>query len=187
MTVIRLWMIAEVSRRPRVQISPGPLFTMETYIKEFLEKNNIYYKLYTHPAVFTCEEADMHCKHVPGIPGKNLFLKEEKGTQFFLVILPAHKKLNMNSLALILNIKKLKFANEKELKEILSLTPGSVSILGLINDKEKKVQMVIDKELWNAERVNFHPNINTESLTFDKEIFHRLTGILCKEYRIEHI
>ncbi|MBI5798277.1 prolyl-tRNA synthetase associated domain-containing protein [Candidatus Woesearchaeota archaeon] len=160
---------------------------METYIKDFLEKNKILYTLYTHPAVFTCEEADIHCKHVPGIPGKNLFLKEEKGKQYFLVILPAHKKLNMNTLATILQVNKVKFANETELKDILELTPGSVSILGLINDKEKKVQLIIDQELWNAETVNFHPNINTESLTFDKKTFHKLTEILCREYRIKNL
>lgn len=160
---------------------------METYIKNFLEENNIPYTLYTHPAVFTCEEADIHCKHVPGTPGKNLFLKEEKGKQYFLVLLPAHKKLNMNTLAAILQIKKLKFANETELKEILNLNPGSVSILGLLNDKEKKVQLIIDQELWDAETVNFHPNNNTESLTFSKNTFHKLTELLCKEYRIEKL
>lgn len=160
---------------------------MQTYIKEFLEKNNISYTLYTHHAVFTCEEADLHCKHVPGIPAKNLFLKEDKGDQFFLVILPAHKKLNMNALASLLEVKKLRFASEAELKEILGLTPGSVSILGLINDTEKKVQLIIDEQMWNANTVNFHPNINTESLVFEKEVFHRMTKILCERYKVEKL
>ena len=68
----------------------GPIFPMQTNIKTFLEKNNINYTLYTHQAVFSCEESEIHCKHVPGIAGKNLFLKE--GEQYFLVILPCKKK-----------------------------------------------------------------------------------------------
>ncbi|HIH15466.1 MAG: prolyl-tRNA synthetase [archaeon GW2011_AR17] len=160
---------------------------MEQYIKQFLDNNNISYILHTHPAVFSCEEADIHCKHVPGTPGKNLFLKEEKGNQFFLVILSAHKKLNMNSLAPVLNVKKLKFANENELKEILGLTPGSVSPLGLLNDKEKKTRVIIDEEIWAAETVNFHPNINTESLEFTKDNFHRLITTLSSNFKILEI
>src|SRR3989338_7254202 len=143
---------------------------METRIQEFLEKNRIKYIVHTHKAVFTCEEADIHCKHVPGTPGKNLFLKEDKGNQFFLVILPADKK--------------LKFANENELKEILGLTPGSVSPLGLLNDKEKKTRVIIDQEIWEAETVNFHPNINTESLEFTRDNFHRLITILLSNFEI---
>src|SRR3989338_4152244 len=157
---------------------------METRIQEFLEKNRIKYIVHTHKAVFTCEEADIHCKHVPGTPGKNLFLKEDKGNQFFLVILPADKKLNMNSLAPVLSVKKLKFANENELKEILGLTPGSVSPLGLLNDKEKKTRVIIDEEIWAAETVNFHPNINTESLEFTKDNFHRLITTLLSNFEI---
>ncbi len=161
---------------------------METYIKEFLEENHIPYTLYTHPAVFTCEQADRHCKHVPGTATKNLFLKEDKGTQLFLVILPTSKKLNMNTLTPLLQVKKLKFASETQLKEILGLTPGSVSILGLINDKEKKIQLIIDKELWDAETlINCHPNINTESLVFKQQDFHKLAKILCKNIIISRM
>lgn len=160
---------------------------MEQYIKEFLEKNKLEYTLYTHPAVFSCDEADIHCKHVPGIPSKNLFLKEEKKESYFLIVLPANKKLNMNAIAQYLQVKKVKFANETELKEILNLTPGSVSILGLLNDKEKKTTLIIDQEIWNAKTVTFPPNINTESLVFQKETFHKLTNILSKEYKIESL
>ena len=157
---------------------------MDSYIKKFLEENNIEYELYTHRAVFSCEESKIYCKHVPGISGKNLFLKDEKGKQFFLVVLPCKKKLDLNTLAFFLKVKKLKFANEQELKNILELSPGSVSILGLLNDKERKTELIIERSMWEAEKLNFHPNINTESLTFHQENFHKLVQILCKEYRI---
>ena len=150
---------------------------MQPELKQYLEQHDIKYILHEHPAVFTCEEADIHCKHIPGMPGKNLFLKskDKKGrTQdHFLVIMPAVKRLNLKALQSQLEVKKLTFSKPEELKEILGLTPGSVSPFGLINDTEKKVKVIIDKELWETEIVTFHPNVNTASLELSKEEFHR--------------
>ncbi len=160
---------------------------MESYILNFLQENNIPFTLYTHQAVFSCEESEIHCKHIPGISVKNLFLKEEKGKKYFLVILSCKNQLKMNFLAPILNVRKLKFASKQELKEILGLTPGSVSILGLLNDKEKKVQLIIDQELLDAEAVSFHPNINTESLVFEQQAFHKMVEFFHYKWKIETV
>ena len=68
---------------------------------------------------------------------------------------------------------KLKFANENNLKEILGLTPGSVSPFGLINDKEHITKVLIDQDIWDSDIVSFHPNINTETLELNGKDFQK--------------
>jgi len=141
-------------------------------IKKYLKGLKINFKTYSHPAVYTCEEAEQHNKNIKGIHSKNLFIKDKKSKKFYLIILPANKNLDMAELGEILN-DKIKFANENDLREILDLSAGSVSPFGLINDTENKVQIVIDKEVWNSDFVSFHPNINTETLELTREDFHK--------------
>ena len=159
------------------------VLAMLQYIKAFFQKNSLEYKLFEHPAVFTCEESKNLAK-VPGTTCKNLFLKNKKGRQFYLIIIPTTKTLDLKKTKEMLEEKKLGFANEVELKEILDLTPGSVSILGLLNDKEKKVKLYIDKELWEAKEVSFHPNENTASLVVDKKTFHTITKLLKPDFQL---
>ena len=79
---------------------------------------------------------------------------------------------------------KLKFANEGDLKELLGLTSGAVSPFGLINDKERKVDLLIDKAIWESDYVSFHPNVNTESLELKKEDFHKYIKSIGNKYLI---
>ncbi|MBS3140404.1 hypothetical protein J4479_05370 [Candidatus Woesearchaeota archaeon] len=79
---------------------------------------------------------------------------------------------------------KLKFANEDDLKELLGLTSGAVSPFGLINDKERKVDLLIDKAIWESDYVSFHPNVNTESLELKKEDFHKYIKSIGNKYLI---
>jgi Ala-tRNA(Pro) deacylase len=143
-------------------------------IKKYLENLGIKFKEFKHGAVYTVEEArnEEILKNVRGVHCKNLFLKERKGRGFYLVVMPEDKKLDMNELGKKLG-EKIKFANENELKNILSLKPGSVSPFGLINDKENKVKLIIDKDVWEADFVSFHPNINNETLEISKKDFHK--------------
>lgn len=79
-------------------------------VEKFLHEQDISYVMHYHPPVFTCEEAEIHCKNIPGIPGKNLFLRDKKGERFFLVILPAHKKADLKKIGTIVNEKVARFA-----------------------------------------------------------------------------
>ncbi|MEA3329946.1 MAG: YbaK/EbsC family protein [Nanoarchaeota archaeon] len=97
--------------------------------------------------------------------------------------MPEDKPLDINQLGEKLG-DKLKFANEENLKEILNLTPGSVSPFGLINDKEHKSIIVIDKEIWESDFVSFHPNVNTETLELSKNGFHKYVESLENEFKI---
>ncbi len=152
-------------------------------IKTYLNKHHISFTEFTHPAVFTCEEAEMHCKHIPGIPAKNLFLKERNSKRFFLAIFPAKKVIRIADIEKIVGCK-LKFANEQDLQVLLGLTPGSVSPFGLINDVNKKVEVVIDQEIWNTTIVSFHPNVNTATLALEREQFHKFFESLHRSPKI---
>lgn len=152
-------------------------------IKDYLKNLNIEFKTFKHPAVFTVEEADKHMKDVKGIHSKNLFLKGRKSEYFYLVILSANKSLNIKEIEEITQ-KKIKFANENNLKHFLGLTKGSVSPFGLINDKNHEVKVLIDKEVWDSEFVSFHPNINTETLELIGRGFQKYVNSLKNEVRI---
>ena len=149
-------------------------------IKKYLKKLGIKFNIFNHPEVYTCEEAEQYSKNIKGIHSKNLFIKNKKSKVFYLVIIPANKKINMDELSEIVN-DKIKFANENDLKEILSLSSGAVSPFGLINDKEGKVKVIIDKEVGESDFVSFHPNINTETLELSREDFHKYIKSLKNE------
>jgi Ala-tRNA(Pro) deacylase len=148
-------------------------------IKQYLKNININFKEFNHPAVFTCNEAEKYkvYKEIKGLHSKNLFLKDRKSKDFYLIIIPADKNLEIKRFELLLK-QKLKFANETDLKTILDLIPGAVSPFGLINDKDSIVNIIIDKEIWNSDFVSFHPNINTQTFELTKEDFHKYISSL---------
>ena len=140
---------------------------MEKTLFDYLKKHNIIHTEHRHPAVFTVEQSKEIKLDIPGMHTKNLFLKDEKGN-FYLICMNAHKRLDIKSLKAKLNLTgKLHFGSEEELKQHLNLTPGSVSIFGMIYSKE--VILLLDKEVWDAPIIGSHPNINTSTL----EIPHR--------------
>ena len=137
---------------------------MDVNLKIYLEKYKIEYKLYEHPAVFTVAESKKIKINIPALHTKCLFLKDEN-SKFYLVAIPAEKRLNILFLRKKFNLKKLHFASEEELKSELNLTPGSVSIFGMIYSKS--VYLIIDKSIWDANKAGFHPNINTSTIVLD--------------------
>lgn len=157
---------------------------MQIKLKDFLEKNSVEFVLHEHPAVFTCEEADEHCSHIPGIPSKNLFIKERKKDNFFLVVMPADKRMNMKEFGKMIGVKNLTFGKPEEMEELLGLTPGAVSPFGLVNDTESKVKLYLDEDVWNAEIVNFHPNENTATLELNQANFRKYVEKLENESEV---
>ena len=134
---------------------------MENALK-YLNENGIVYKLYEHEAVFTCEAADRVCAMIPGMMCKNLFLVHRKSGKFYLT-----KTLGESS---------MRFGTPEELMAKLGLLPGSVSPLGLINNEEKDVTFIVDGEVARADSISIHPNVNTASLTIDRENFRKLVA-----------
>ena len=147
---------------------------MDVDLKLWLEKHRINYILHKHEAVFTVPEAKIHCGHIPGTHCKNLFLRNKKTDQFYLVTIPHEKRLDLKEFRKIIGAPKIRFVGPDNLKAILGLTAGSVSPLGLINDNENKTIFMVDEEVWNATEICCHPNINTETLQILQSDFHNL-------------
>lgn len=149
-------------------------------IYRILDELNVQYKIYSHQAVYTVEEAEKHIDaSMEGSRCKNLFLRNQKGDKHFIVITDHSKRVDLKELSKSLKEKRISFASEKRLEKYLGLFPGAVSPFGLINDKNKEVVVVIDEDLRNEKKINFHPNINTETVTLlfkDFERFLEWTG-----------
>ena len=95
---------------------------------------------------------------------KNLFLRNRQKTTFYLLLMPGDKKFVTKDLSGQLGISRLSFAEPEFMEEYLNITPGSVSVLGLMNDKENRVRLLIDQAILEQEFLGCHPCINTSSL-----------------------
>jgi Ala-tRNA(Pro) deacylase len=138
-----------------------------------LDELGIAYSRYTHPAVFTAEEAAEHWAGIPATPVKNLFLRNKKGDRHYLVILDIRKEANLKDLVKSIGDDRLSFGSPERLRAALGLTPGSVSPFGLLNDAGRAVRVIVDEDLRQADRLIFHPNINTASVTISVADFTR--------------
>jgi Ala-tRNA(Pro) deacylase len=126
-----------------------------------------------HPPVATVEEAERHWAGIDATHCKNLFLRNQKGTRHYLVILKHTKKADLRAVADQIGDGKLSFGSPERLMTQLGLTPGSVSPFGLINDRSHAVRVCLDRDLKSSSRVSFHPNVNTVTLTLTFSDFQR--------------
>jgi Ala-tRNA(Pro) deacylase len=138
-----------------------------------LDALGIPYTVHEHPPVFTAEEAAQHWGGIPATPVKNLFLRNKKGDRHYLVILGVEKQADLRQLVRVVGDDRLSFGSPERLMARLGLTPGSVSPFGLINDAARAVRVIVDDDLRGAERLIFHPNDNTASLTISGSDFVR--------------
>lgn len=132
-----------------------------------------------HPPVMTLEESDRMVPPLPGCKTKNLFLRDKKGTRHFLVTVPARHHVDLAALSAVLGAGRLSFASPERLQRYLEITPGAVSLLALVNDREGLVEFVIDRTVWEGETVQAHPLVNTATLVLshdDLEKFLTATG-----------
>lgn len=145
----------------------------EKRVYDILEKLDIDFEKYEHDAIFTIEEANELAIDMKGAHCKNLFIRNRKGNQHYLVILEESKTADLKALSSQIGSTPLSFASEERLYKYLSLTPGSVTPFGLINDSEKHVIVLIDKDLIHSEYISFHPNINTATITITYNDFEK--------------
>ena len=104
---------------------------------------------------------------VPKLPGaktKNLFLRDKKGRRHFLVTVPHDVAVDLDALGAALGVGGVGFASAERLQKHLGIKPGSVSLLGLVNDEAHAVEFVIDRALWEADAVHAHPLVNTATM-----------------------
>ena len=146
---------------------------MENDVYSVLDMLSISYHRFAHPAVNTIAELYEYIDDNNIAHCKNLFLRNSKGDKHYLVITEPDKRTNTRNLARQIKSTRLSFASPKRLQKYLGLKPGSVSPFGLINDKNKDVEVLIDKDLAIREIVTFHPNINTASITVSFNDFQK--------------
>ena len=155
------------------------MITSEQDFLSFLNANHFIYQRVEHPAVFTCAEADLYHSDVIAVSTKNLFLCDKKGRQFFLAVTACEKTVNLESLSSQLGVSRLRFGSEENLMLLLGVTRGSVTMMGLANDTEHKVELWIDAEIWQGEHFLSHPLVNTATLIISKaelKHFFEITG-----------
>jgi Ala-tRNA(Pro) deacylase len=135
---------------------------MEIY--DYLDTHGIAYERHDHPPVFTCEDVNRLVPALPGCKTKNLFICDNKGKQHFLVTVPDEKSVDLKSFGEALAVKKLRFASAARLQTHLALEPGAVTILGVMNDADRQVGVIVDKAVWEADALQCHPLVNTATL-----------------------
>ncbi len=154
-------------------------------IYSVLGQLGIAYQKHEHPAVFTCAESTELRGKLEGVgETKNLFLRNKNGDRHYLVSLPHEKQADLKGLRQKLGEAKLSFASPERLMEHLGLTPGSVSLLGLIHNEAQAVTVILDQELWENEWIGCHPNINTATLVIARQDMERFLGSRGNEVRI---
>ena len=152
---------------------------VDTY--RFLAENEIAYERYDHPAVFTCEEANRLRVSLPedACKTKNLFLQNRNGHRYFLVVTVADQTIDLKALGSMLGVGKLNFASPDRLRQHLGLDRGAVTILGVMNDVQHAVEVIVDEEVWLAQTIQCHPLVNTSTLVISQAHIRRfleLTG-----------
>ena len=155
------------------------MFSSEQEFLNYLNDNQFVYQRVEHPAVFTCEEADQYSAGIEAVHTKNLFLCDKKKRHFFLVVTACEKTVKLDSLATRLGVSHLRFASEENLRKMIGVGIGSVTMMGLVNDDEHKVALWIDNEIWEGEHFLCHPLNNKATLVLSKaelERFLELTG-----------
>ncbi len=141
-----------------------------------LDALGIRYEVYEHPAVFTADDAAAHWTPIPATPVKNLFLRNKKGNRHYLVILRIDKQADLSELVKVIGDDRLSFGSADRLMAQLGVTPGSVSPFGLLHEGSGALQVIVDEELRGAERLIFHPNVNTASVTVSVADLERFLG-----------
>lgn len=137
----------------------------EKRVYDLLDELGIEYARVDHPAAETMEA----CEEIEKVLGveicKNLFLCNRQKTDFYLLMMPGSKPFKTKDITKQLGCARLSFAGAEFMQEFLDITPGSVSVMGLMNDKGNKVRLVIDKDILDGEYIGCHPCINTSSLS----------------------
>ena len=161
----------------------------EMRVYDLLDSLGIAYERADHPAAETmeaCEAVDRVL--APAVICKNLFLCNRQQTKFYLLMIREDKKFHTKEISSQINSARLSFAGPEKMAEYLDITPGSVSIMGLANDTENHVQLLVDEDVLAAEYVGCHPCINTSSLRLKTaDVFGPFLQAVRHDYQTVHL
>ena len=136
----------------------------EVRVYDFLDNLGIDYQRIDHEAAMTMEACAAIDEVLDATICKNLLLCNRQCTAFYLLLLPGNKPFKTSVLSKQIGSSRLSFAGAEYMEKFLDITPGSLSILGLMNDHEHQVQLLIDEDVLQGEFIGCHPCINTSSL-----------------------
>lgn len=157
----------------------------ERSVYDFLDRRGVVYETLCHEAAFTMEECAAVEERIGAPVCKNLFLCNRQQTQFYLLMLPGDKVFKTKYLSSELGCARLSFAGESHMVELLGIHPGAVSPMGLLNDSEGKVQLVVDRDLLSSEFLGCHPCVNTATLKLRMDdLLGKVVPATGHEYRI---
>jgi Ala-tRNA(Pro) deacylase len=142
-----------------------------------LAAHGIEYERADHPPVYTCEEARREAPGLPGAETKNLFVRDGKGRRHYLVAVRPETRVDLKALGALLGAGGLRFASPRRLSEHLGLEAGSVTLLGVVNDHDRAVEVVIDEDLWREPAFQCHPLVNTSTLVLRRSGLERLFAL----------
>ena len=153
---------------------------------DFLDKLNIEYERIDHEAAMTMEECADVDEALGAMICKNLFLCNRQKTDFYLLLIPGDKVFKTKELSKQIGSARLSFASAEYMEKYLDITPGAVSIMGLMNDKDNAVRLLVDEDLLKEEWIGCHPCVNTSSIrvktkdmfdTVMKAMHHEMTVV----------
>jgi len=159
---------------------------IETY--NLLDSLEISYERVDHEALNTmeaCAEVDrlLQCTIC-----KNLFLCNRQKTNFYLLMMPGNKPFKTKELSAQIGSARLSFAPPEDMEWLLNLTPGSVTVMGLMYDKENQVQLLVDEDVLKGEYLGCHPCINTSSIKLrTKDVFEKFVKAVHHDLRCVHL
>ena len=161
----------------------------EIRVYDLLDSLGIEYERVDHEAAYTMEA----CKAIdeilyPAVICKNLFLCNTQKTKFYLLMIREDKKFKTKEISHQINSARLSFAPEEMMEKYLDITPGSVSVMGLMNDHEGKVKLLIDEDVLKAEYFGCHPCMNTSSIRLKvQDVFTTFLKAVDHDYTVVHL
>ena len=138
----------------------------------FFDQHNIAHSTIDHPAAHTVEQAQAHRGALPGGHAKNLFLKCKKGS-LWLIVAQEETPIRLNHLHKRIGSGRLSFGSAELMMEVLGITPGSVTPFALLNDKNRRINLILDEGLMKQDQLNFHPLENIATTTITRSDFMR--------------
>ena len=136
----------------------------EIRVYDFLDQLGVVYQRIDHEAAMTMEACEEIDRTLEATICKNLLLCNRQETQFYILLLPGDKVFKTKNLSAQIDSSRLSFAKAEYMEQYLDITPGSLSVLGLMNDKDRMVRLLIDEDVLTGEYIGCHPCINTSSL-----------------------
>jgi len=161
----------------------------EVRVYDLLDELGISYSRLDHAPAFG-SEVEL-CREIEDSLGakicKNLFLANRQRTKFYLLMIPEHKVFRSSDISKQAGSARLHFAESEYMEEMIGCESGSASVMGLMNDSDHRVQLLVDEDVLNSEYVGCHPCINTSSLRIRSEdIFGRFVKAVGHDYIIVH-